>query len=180
MNIDKATPEVITALAIHGQCWSQIKGASSYFISNDGAILSCVKKPKLLRHIRFGKYFGILLRHDDGVARKHYIHRLVLESWKRDAMPGEQCRHLDGDKDNNNLANLDWGTCKENHADKKRHGTTAVGTRNPMAVLNEEIVRSMRHIRQNEQLTYKDIAKRFGVSTMTAYRAIEKQHWRNV
>jgi hypothetical protein len=34
-----------------------------------------------------------------------------------------ECRHVDGDKRNNSLSNLAWGTPAENAADKVRHGT---------------------------------------------------------
>jgi predicted transcriptional regulator len=58
-----------------------------------------------------------------------------------------------------------------------RHGKTAKGERNPMAVLNVSIVADMRKVRADTGLYYKDIAERFGVSTMTAFRAITGRSW---
>ena len=34
-----------------------------------------------------------------------------------------ECRHLDGDRTNNNLDNLKWGTCGENTQDTIKHGS---------------------------------------------------------
>jgi hypothetical protein len=51
-----------------------------------------------------------------------------------------QCRHLDGNRSNNRLDNLAWGTPLENGADKARHGT-AKGERNGRAKLTAAKVR---------------------------------------
>lgn len=51
-----------------------------------------------------------------------YIHRLVLEAFVRLALPTEECRHLDGDRKNNVLENLAWGTSSDNNYDIVEHG----------------------------------------------------------
>lgn len=51
------------------------------------------------------------------------VHALVLETYVGSCPEGMNCRHLDGDKENNKLRNLKWGTLEEQIEDQKRHGT---------------------------------------------------------
>ena len=70
-----------------------------------------------------GNYLSVKLA-KAGVTRTVYVHELVLLAFvgPRPAMD-ERCeiRHLDGDKTNNHLSNLKYGTVKENAADRKLH-----------------------------------------------------------
>ena len=54
--------------------------------------------------------------------RAHHVHRLVLETFVGPRPPDMQCRHLDDVKTNNKLANLVWGTVRENRMDSVRNG----------------------------------------------------------
>jgi hypothetical protein len=59
-----------------------------------------------------------------GATRTTYIHELVLKAFVG-ARPVTQergeIRHLDGDKTNNTLENLRYGTIRENVEDRVRH-----------------------------------------------------------
>lgn len=57
------------------------------------------------------------------------VHRLVLETFAGPCPPDMECRHLDGNRSNNALSNLRWGTKLENEADKDRHGKRPRGRR---------------------------------------------------
>lgn len=59
----------------------------------------------------------------DGKARRVVIHRLVLEAFVGPKPPGQVTRHLNGDKLDNRLENLTYGTYSENAQDAVRHGT---------------------------------------------------------
>ena len=79
------------------------------------------------------------------------VHRLVLEAFVSPRPKGMMCRHLDGNKANNHLSNLAWGTNAENQADRVQHGTCNRGTRAPANILSEsqvlEILSDMRPTR---------------------------------
>lgn len=79
------------------------------------------------------------------VKRKSWlVHRLVLEAFVGPKPRNRVCRHLDGNRRNNNLWNLCWGTHLENHNDKRIHGTTPAGEKNYGAKLKAEQVIEIR------------------------------------
>lgn len=164
-----------------GEFITPVYGASRYCVSIDGSVFSFTSgRPKKLTPSKRGAYLGFSLSGDCGNQLYKYLHRVVLESWDRPAVSGEQCRHINGDRFDNRLTNLQWGTASENAMDKAAHGTAGNGERNPMAELSEQDVLRMREIRSISGVPYKSIAKYFGVSAMTAYRAITKQSWSHI
>lgn len=68
------------------------------------------------------QYHSVVLR-NSGDAQRVTVHSLVLQAFVGPAPDGTECRHLDGNPDNNHLANLRWGTRSENILDTVRHGT---------------------------------------------------------
>jgi hypothetical protein len=159
-----------------GMFLAQVPGASKYFVSIRGDAVSTVKAPRILKPQKMGNYLGLTITCDSGQQRRVYLHRLMLESWVRFAQPGEEARHLDGDPHNNALVNLDWGTALDNAKDKALHGSNCDGDANGMAKLTTELVCQMRLLKGTQ--SYAAIAARFGVSSMTAYRAINHISWR--
>lgn len=110
---------------------------------------------------------------------REYIHRAVCTLFN--GIPTEdkpQCRHLDGNKTNNSAANLKWGTALENQHDREIHGTKCYGAKNPMAKLSSEIVSRMKLAKADTKQSFKNIGAMFGVSTMTAFRAITERSWK--
>ena len=124
-------------------------------------------------------YKSVSLSSNKLVVKREYIHRAVCELFNGPQPAWSQCcRHLDGDKTNNAASNIAWGTDKENEADKALHGTSPKGEKNPMAILTREKVEQMRSIRASENKPYYKIAKDFGVSTMTAFKAVTLRAWK--
>jgi hypothetical protein len=177
------TPACVRAMlalpdAVVGRTWWQPSEFPDYMVGDDGTVISLIREPRVLRPGLRGRYRGFVLRDRAGRQRAVYLHRLVAESFHGPCPPGEECRHLNGDRFDNDMRNLAWGTRQENVDDVARHGNSLTGERNPMARLTGEAVREMRRLRAATGASYAEIARRFGVSTMTAYRAIVGQAWR--
>jgi hypothetical protein len=83
------------------------------------------------------------------------VHRAVLVAHDREPEEGEVCRHLNGDRLDNRLENLAWGTISENRMDSTLHGT---GSK-----LSEDDVRKIRNLLMRSALSHRQIAWLFGV-----------------
>lgn len=59
---------------------------------------------------------------DGGRRAARYVHRLVLETFVGPCPPHHETRHLNGERGDNRLANLTWGSLDENLRDKAAHG----------------------------------------------------------
>jgi hypothetical protein len=166
---------VLSAFAGFKGYWTTVASYPWLWVSGDGQIASTKSgRAKILRGLMCGAYRAVSVRRK----LKTYVHVLVCEAFHGPRPDGAQVRHLDGNRFNNTPSNLAWGTPQENSDDKRRHGTCAAGERNPMARLTLEIVSQMRSMRARTGMSYRRLGEMFGVSTMTAYRAVEGQSWR--
>ncbi len=115
-----------------------IPGFEKYLISKEGVIYSTiVKKLRKINTERFIKsksYINVGLRHSDGKEYKRLIHRLVAITYIPNPENKTTVNHIDGNKYNNNVTNLEWASQQEqvdhvikNNLKKKiQHGTSIV------------------------------------------------------
>lgn len=66
----------------------------------------------VLHHLNTG-YTVVWLR-KPGIHRKYFVHRLVANAFIANPMQKQIVNHIDRDKENNNVGNLEWLTLKEN------------------------------------------------------------------
>ena len=151
-----------------------IEGQPGYYVTPSGKIWSD-RSDRYIIGSQAGRGYRFI-QFPDG--KREYIHRIVCRVFHGAAPQGRpEVRHLDGNLANNAAANLAWGSKLENEADKFIHGTTPRGERNPMARLSIKKVEQMRLDRNKTGLSFAKIAAAYGVSTMTAYRAITGVSW---
>ena len=120
-------------------------------------------------------YFAVRLM-VDGKYLTHYVHRLVLLSFVGSPLEDEECRHLDGDPQNNHLGNLKWGTSGENSADMIRHGTIVRGESIWCAKLTELDVLAIR-VWARCGYMMKDIAAVFDVHPSNITMIVKRKRW---
>lgn len=111
------------------------------------------------------------------------IHQLVLEAFIGPKPKGKQCRHLESNKQNNNLNNLCWGTGFENQQDAVKHKTHkshfVKGEKHPNAKLTWFLVRMIRYWYATGLTTYKELAELFDVSKPTIAQIVTCNYWRD-
>ena len=96
----------------------QIQDFPNYFITTDGEVIS--KGKKLSQRIGKQGYAYVNLYNEFGRKTKK-IHRLVAETFIPNPKNLLQVNHIDGNKLNNRLENLEWCTQQENTLHAVRH-----------------------------------------------------------
>ena len=111
--------------------WKAIPGYEGFYeVSDQGEVRALermtrngrVRKQRVLKPgYDRGGYLKIDLSRDNKQTSRT-IHSLVTEAFLGPPN-GLQCRHENGIRNDNRLQNLNYGTAKENAADRARHGT---------------------------------------------------------
>src|SRR5262252_226039 len=144
--------------------WKPINGFPDYAISDHGRVRSLKRgiilkpwqKPDKSYQLRYLQVELWLM----GRRYKAMIHHLVLEAFRGPRPARYEARHLDGDPQNNNLSNLEWGTFRENLADRRKHMTK-------MALTAEMV----RYIRLHPEKSVRALAHELGCAKSTVHIA---------
>jgi len=107
-------------------------------------------------------------------ARGRYsVHRLVAKAFITNPDNKDQVAHWDGDRTNNQVANLRWASASENCKDKRRHGTNKGGA--PKLDWDKvNYIRSHPVYRGSQQV----LAKKFGVHQVLISMVILNKIWK--
>lgn len=98
-----------------------IKEFGNYIITDSGTVANKqtgrIKKPTSNHS---GKGYLYVDLYNNGIRKRFYVHRLVAETFIPNPLSKPYVNHIDGDTQNNNVANLEWCTPLENveHASK--------------------------------------------------------------
>lgn len=104
------------------------------------------------------------------------VHRLVLMTFIGPRPGNMDACHNNGIKSDNRLINLRWASRRDNHFDKKIHGTFQEGVSHGMSKLNNEAVREIRASADS----HAKLARRLNVSETTIADIRRGRTWRHV
>lgn len=114
-----------------------------------------------------------------GKTKRRYLHQLVMEAFVGARPAGQVTRHLDGNPQNNALANLAYGTKLENGADVVAHGRSHQGSLHYKAKFSDETVALIKR-RLAEGVLRSALAAEFGVSYETIRGIHSGKTWKHV
>lgn len=110
----------------HREDWYPIEGFPAYFITKRGEVISCYSTfPKVLKPaINHDGYYVVSMFDSSGKRKTMKLHRLLALTFIENPKPEEYniVRHLDDNKKNISLENLEWGTYKLNYEDAVKNG----------------------------------------------------------
>jgi len=87
----------------------QLKDNPNYLVTVDGRVFSLISMKFLAILKKDNGYFRVKIKD-----KSYYIHRLVAQTYLPNPENKETVNHLDGNKANNMLCNLEWATRSEN------------------------------------------------------------------
>lgn len=181
---------------LNGEIWKPIPGFKGiYDVSNKGRVRSyyaynCrwrvgkAETPQriLQRAPHRSGYQRFVLIDIDGNGREYAAHRLVMMAFIGPCPEGMEINHIDGDRLNNNVENLEYCTRSDNakHAYENDLWEHPVGERNGRAKLTDRSVKTIRKKYEGGGYTHRQLAKMFGVDRSTIGRIIARKDWKHI
>jgi len=163
--------------------WRDVTGFEGlYEVSDLGAVRSVPRKRTRGRVLKQSIKNGYLKTtlHKKGKQYGPYVHRLVLEAFAGLALKGTEACHEDGDRTNNILSNLRWDSRKNNHADKKRHGTNQEGEDHHRSKFTNEDIFCIRQLWIKGNLNQNQIAVRFDTVQPVISKIVTRKLWGHI
>ena len=149
--------------------FKQIDGYDNYFISDNGDVLNN-KSGRILKSSISNIGYRQINLNKNNRKKRYYVHRLVAKAFLKDDAERLEVNHIDGNKLNNNVSNLEYVTHSENIKHAIDTGLFKIkGIEHHNAKLS---LIGVQFIRDNYKVKYtvKQLAKMFNVSRLTIYK----------
>lgn len=169
--------------------WRPIQGFEGvYEISSLGRVQrvkgACGTRPgRTLKHLTNWAYPSVAL-HKGGLRKQVAIHRLVAIAFIPNSNNLPQVNHIDGDKSNYSINNLEWVTCGENHAHAYRTGLRSNlgnpnfgrnGAKNGRAKITNAIAEEIRGLRGT--MSQSAIGQIYGIGQSQVSAILSNRTW---
>ena len=172
--------------------WKDIKGYEGFYqISNSGIVKSLggwcgtAKRKEKIRStsLTHDGYVKVRLMHQ-GKDKTMRVHRLVAEAFIPNPENKDTVNHIDGDKQNNVVSNLEWVNRTEQmiHAYNLGLKTSRLGSSNSNAKLTETQVREIRklYVPYSKEFGTVALAEKYGVTNRVIGLIIKNEAYKNV
>lgn len=158
--------------------FGRIKSVDRMILCKDGKnklIKGTILAPSQTKH----GYFALALCRN-GVAQTHTVHKLVSRTFLGLRPSQMQVNHLDGDKLNNAVSNLEYCTPSENTRHAFETGLNlSKGEANPSAKLKADDIKSITARASNGE-SLRSIASSYGVVVSSIWSIVNNKAWRHV
>ena len=166
--------------------WKVIQSHPDYAVSNYGEVKRIVKPKRgrgragaiLKPRIPGGGAYPAVALFCDGDVRNWYVHRLVAHVFIGPCPEGYEVNHIDGNKQNPRLDNLEYVTRSGNMRHAFRKGLLSrEGARNSKAVLTEDDVLAIRSEYTGKYGQCASFARHYGVSHAAIQDVVHGRNW---
>jgi len=176
------------------ETWKDIPNYEGYYqISNHGRVKSLLRTvikitgrkqtmpEKILSLHNDGEYLSIMM-YKNNIAKRYRIHKLVALCFIKPDINRLHINHIDGNKVNNYVGNLERCTPSENGKHAVKNGFTIMpniqGTNNGRCKLTPEQVLEIRSL--NGLMTQKSIANKFNIKPAQVSTIINRKGWTHI
>lgn len=171
-----------------GEEWRDIPGREGrYFISNKGRVLSHKRREPRLLSPTLNSYGYPQIGFNENGARKNYlVHRLVMLAFQPIENPDDfEVNHMDFDKLNGCLENLEWTTKLQNvrhfmASGRPKDKSKNTGGNHHLSVLTDADVLEIRRLCAINPRKNKAVAEQFGISDSTVRQIKMGVTWRHL
>lgn len=151
-----------------------------YYLTKDGRVWSGKYHRPLSTALDKDGYVKVTLVSPGKKRHRYSVHRLMMENYRpiKD-MDKMQVNHIDGNKQNNHLSNLEWCTCKENihHAMKNNLRHDQKGENNNGSKYTEKQILEAIEMIKSKKYTGKEIDEKMGFCSDYANMIRRKERW---
>ena len=172
------------------ETWRDVVGYEGvYEVSDHGRVRSVDRvvngpkgqmriKGKVLRPSLSCRYGRVGLQ-KNALRKQFFVHRLVAAAFIGPLPNEKQVNHIDGDKLNNQSANLEYVTQSENmqHAYRTGLQKAICGANHHHAKLSEADVLAIRATYADGGITQQKLADNFGVGHVNIHNIVHRQRW---
>jgi hypothetical protein len=144
---------------------------NKYAVSDSGEVINISSGRVLKQEVQYKGYCRVVM-----YGKHKLVHRLVAKEFIPNIDDKPQINHIDGNKKNNNVINLEWVTNKENtYHWLKSHSHSLIF---PNAKLTIEQVKHLKNIMYNH--TPQELANMFGIAKITVYKIKQGKLWNRI
>lgn len=161
------------------EVWKDVKDYEGiYQVSNLGRVRSNYYEDKILKnHCGAGGYCRVGLYKGGKVTTK-YVHHLVYYSFVKVTTVGKELNHIDGDKTNNILSNLELVTPSQNTLHAYKNNLAKKGERHYLSKLKTSEVIEIKKDYDNKKCTQVELAKKYNVTRQAIHAIVRGKTWK--
>lgn len=159
--------------------WKDIQGYERYEVSKDGRVRNKQTGYTMKKRLTFDGYVKVTLIRD-GKAKDFRVHRLVAEAFIPNSENKPTVNHKDGDKEHNDVSNLEWATRTEQNKHAYEHGL-----KKPVYTTRKLTDEQVREIRKRYKRGCKvngsgALSKEFGITDANILKIAKGLSYKNV
>lgn len=171
-----------------------VRGVDRYVIETNTNKRKLIKGKMLTKHEKDNGYRQVNLT-KDGKTTFHYVHRIVMKAFKPlNDYTDMEVNHIDYNRSNNELSNLEWTNHKDNVVHSSSNGKygKVKGSANHKTTFTEEQVIEMREkyykqgigipqlVYEIYGIKYSDDRKKYKIKYNTIFGIINYRTWKHI
>lgn len=165
--------EGLYAVTINGQIWAYPKGGY--------ASAGRWKEGRFLRGWKIGNGYLVVSLYKNGKNNKFLVHRLVAETFIKNPNNYKEVNHLNGNRLDNSVSNLEWVSSKQNKKHAWNSGLyTHKGENHYLTKFTEDDIREIRNSYKQGNISQYKLAKIYKVNQMTINCIVRYKTWKHI